>query len=118
MTTDRRAYQRILLHSPIEITGVEASGLQFAERAQVENVSDTGCRFTMRSDVHRGGILGVEPVGPDGEKLAEDYPRLFLIIWVKRKGDRVTVGVGCLTKDELTDVCVHPNFSNSKIRPK
>jgi|HubBroStandDraft_3_1064219.scaffolds.fasta_scaffold1065246_1 hypothetical protein len=118
MTSDRRAYQRFLLNSAIEITGVEESRLQFVERTHVENVGDSGCCFTIRSDVHRGDILGVEPLGPDGEKLAEDYPRLFLIIWVKRKGDRVTVGVRCLMGDELTDVCAHPNFSNSKIPPK
>jgi hypothetical protein len=77
MTSDRRAYQSFLLHSPIEITGVEASRLQFVERTHVENVGDSGCRFTIRSNVHRGDIPGVEPLGPDGEKLAEDYPRFF-----------------------------------------
>jgi hypothetical protein len=33
MTVERRAYKRFLLHTQVEITGVDESGLQFAERA-------------------------------------------------------------------------------------
>jgi hypothetical protein len=118
MTSERRAYQRFLLHSPIELSGVEASGRQFAERSYVEDVSELGCRFTLRSPVERGGILGVEPLGPEGEKLADDFPRLFVIIWVKPKGDRFTVGARCLLENELTDICLDARFSDLKIPSK
>jgi hypothetical protein len=111
MTGERRANQRFLLHSPIQITGVESSGLQFAERAHVENVSDLGCRFTMRNVVQRGGIIGVEPLGPAGEKPADDFPRLFVIMSVKPKGDPFAVGARCLLEDELTDVRLETRFS-------
>jgi hypothetical protein len=115
MTTERRAYQRFLLHSPIEITGVAARGLQFVERAYVEDVSDLGCRFTLRSPVEQGGILGIEPLGPEGEKLEDDFPRLFVIIWVKPKGDRIVVGARCLLEGELTDVCSDKTSSDLNI---
>jgi hypothetical protein len=115
MTSERRAYQRFLLHSPIEITGVADKGLQFAERAYVQDVSDLGCRFALRNPVERGGILGVEPLGPEGEKLVDDFPRLFVIVWVKPKGDRFLVGARCLLEGELTDICSDERPSDLKI---
>jgi hypothetical protein len=118
MINERRAYKRFLLHSPVEITGVDESGLQFAERARVEDVSDLGCRFSMRGAVHRGSILGVKPLGPEGENLPDEFPRQFVIIWAKRKGDRLTVGARSLREDELPDVGIHTNGSTSKFPAK
>jgi hypothetical protein len=103
MTSERRAYKRFLLHSPVEITGVDESGLQFAERARVEDVSDVGCRISMRSAVLRGSILGIEPMGPDGEGLPDEFPRLFVIVWAKRTGDHLMVGVRSLRENELSE---------------
>jgi hypothetical protein len=107
MTVERRAYKRFLLHTQVEITGVDESGLQFAERARVENVSDLGCRFSIRGAVHQGSVLGVMPLGSKGEKLLDEFPRLFVIMWAKRKGDRLTVGARSLREDELSDGGVH-----------
>jgi hypothetical protein len=103
MTVERRSYKRFLLHSPVEITGVDESGLQFAERSQLEDVGDRGCCFSIRGAVHQGSVLGVMPLGPEGENLPDEFPRLFVIIWVKRKGNRLTVGARCLQEDELFD---------------
>ncbi len=89
MINERRAYKRFLLHSQVEITGVDGSGLQFAERSRVEDVGDLGCHFSMRGAVHRGSVLGVEPLGPNGENVLDEFPRLFVIVWVKRKGKSV-----------------------------
>jgi hypothetical protein len=90
MITDRRAHKRLFLHSQVEITGVDESEFQFAERARVKDVSDSGCRFSMRGAVHEGCILGVEPLGPEGEKLSDEFPRLFVVMWVERKENRLT----------------------------
>jgi len=103
MSDERRADKRLMLHSRVEITGVDDAGLQFVERSCLEDAGDMGCRFSVRNAVHPGGILGIEPLGPDGENFQEEFPRLFVIIWVKRKGDRLTVGARCLREDELSD---------------
>jgi hypothetical protein len=92
-----------LLHSPVEITGVDESGLQFTERSRLEDVGDRGCRFSMRGAVRQGSVLGVMPLGPEGENLPDQFSRLFVIIWVKRKDNRLTVGARCLQEDELLD---------------
>jgi hypothetical protein len=118
MSVERRAYNRFLLHSQVEITGVDESGLQFAERARVENVSDLGCRFSIRGAVHQGSVLGVMPLGPEGENLLDEFPRLFIIIWAKRKGNRLTVGARSLREGELSDGGVHTMCSASNISEK
>jgi hypothetical protein len=66
MRDERRVDKRFLLHSWVEITGVDSSGLQFAERSRLEDVGDAGCRFSLRGAVHKGSVLGVEPLGPEG----------------------------------------------------
>ena len=114
MINERRADKRFLLHSPVEITGVDDAGLQFAERSRLEDVGDLGCRFSIRNAVHQGGILGVEPLGANGETLPNEYSRLFVVIWVKRTGERLTVGARSLREDELSDAGFPTNCSASK----
>ena len=118
MINERRAHSRFFLHSQVEITGVDESGLQFTERARVEDVSDLGCRFSIRGAVHEGSILGVEPLGPEGENLSDEFPRLFVVIWVKRKGNCLMVGARSLREDELSDAGIHANSSASKLSAK
>jgi hypothetical protein len=74
MTDERRAHKRFPLHSRVEIAGVDTSGLQFAERARVEDISDQGRRFPIRGTVHDGSILGVKPFDPKGEALSDESP--------------------------------------------
>jgi hypothetical protein len=104
-----------LLHLAVQITGVDESGLQFSERSQLEDVGDLGCRFSLRNAVRRGAILGVEPLGSDGESLEDEYSRLFVIIWLEPKGDRSTVGARCLLEDDLTDSGCHRKCCNSNV---
>jgi hypothetical protein len=114
MINQRRAYKSFLLHSAVKITGVDKSGLQFAERGRVENVSDLGCRFSMRGAVHQGSVLAVEPLGLNGENLLDEFPRLFEIFWVKRKGNRSTVDARGLREDELANPGYYMNCSASR----
>jgi hypothetical protein len=107
MSDERRTNRRSFLHSEVEITSVDRSGLQFVERSRVEDVSDLGCRFSLRGAVHQGSVLGVKPLGPHGEKLEDEFARLFLVVWVKRKRNRLTVGARSLREDELADPDFH-----------
>jgi hypothetical protein len=118
MTGERRADHRIFLHSSVEITGVDDAGRQFAERSRLEDVGNLGCRFSMQNAVHPGGILGIEPLGPDGENCRDEYPRLFVIIWVKRMSDRLLVGARSLREEELKDAGFPTMRSSSNFREK
>jgi hypothetical protein len=118
MKCERREGHRFLMHARVEITGVDESGLQFAERSQVEDVGETGCRFSVRGAVHQGSVLGIRPLGPEGKNLVDEFPRLFVVIWVKRKNDCLQVGARGLREDELSDggaqILRSPSHSSQK----
>jgi hypothetical protein len=80
VSEERRAGKRFLLHSLVEISGVDAAGLQFVENSRLEDVGDAGCRFSLRHVVLQGCVLGVEPLGPEGENFADEFPRMFLVV--------------------------------------
>jgi hypothetical protein len=101
--TERRTDARMILHAQVEITGVADSGQQFIERLRLEDVSAMGCRFSIQGAVQARVVLGVEPLGQEGEKLPDEFPHLFVVLWVKQNEDRLTVGVRSLTGKELTD---------------
>jgi hypothetical protein len=103
MIEDRRADPRLLMHTQVEVTGVDRDGLQFMERTSLEDVGDCGCRFSLRNAVPRGAILGVQPLGRDGEEFPDEYPRLFAVIWVKWRGGRWTLGTRNLLEAELSN---------------
>jgi hypothetical protein len=118
MNCERRASHRFLMHAKVEITGVDESGLQFAECSQVEDVGEAGCRLSVRGAVHEGSVLGLRPLGPEGENLVDEFPRLFVVIWVKRTNDRLQVGARSLREDELSDggaqILHSPSHSSQK----
>jgi len=60
MTEQRRADERLALHSPIEVAGIDSAGRQFNERAALKGVSDAGCRFSLGHEVQPGGNRRVE----------------------------------------------------------
>ena len=118
MTDERRANKRFLLHSWVQITGVDESGLQFAERSRLEDIGDSGCRFSMLGAVHRGSVLGIKPLGAGGEDVQDEFSRLFVVIWAKRKGNRLTVGARSLREHEFSDVGVNAAPSGSDFSEK
>jgi hypothetical protein len=100
---ERRTDARLALHAQVEVSGIADSGQQFGERARLEDVSALGCRFTIENEVQTRSLLGVEPLGENGEKLSDEFPHLFVVLWVKPNGKRLTVGARSLTEKELTD---------------
>lgn len=115
MTDDRRADPRLLMHTQVEVAGVDRGGFQFAERTTLADVGDSGCRFSLHNTVPQGAILGVQPLGQEGQKFPEEYSRLFAVIWVKRRGDRWMVGTRCLLPEELSNSDSTPGDLVAKI---
>jgi hypothetical protein len=115
MTGQRRADERFALHSPIEGAGIDGAGRQFDERVPLEDVSNAGCRSSLRHEVQPGAIVALKPLGQHGDDCADDYWRLFLVIWAKRKGERCTAGVRSLLECELVDTDSLATHTASKI---
>lgn len=103
MTEERRSDQRLVLHSPVAITGIDEAGRQFTEQSRLENVSDKGCRFSIGRKIHPGAIPGIEPLGPSGEKYPDEYPRLFVVVWVGFTGGFFAIGNRCMVEGELSE---------------
>jgi hypothetical protein len=103
MSDDRRTEKRVVVQTKVQVTGIDDSGLQFTERARLVDVDSLGCRFLVQNAIQQGGVVGIEPLGPVGEKLSDEFPRLFTIVWVKRKGDLLEVGARCLLEKDLSD---------------
>ncbi len=107
-----------MVHEQVEITGVDSSGLQFTERARLVDVGGLGCRLLARNVLQQGGILGIEPLGPRGQNLPDEFPRLFVIVRVLRKGELWEAGARCLLEDELTDSSFHASCAEAKSSPE
>jgi len=115
---NRRLEKRKPVHVPVEITGINASGLQFAERGRLENVSELGCSFSLQSVVYPGEVVGVKPLGPDDGTLQGEHPRLFVVVWVHRKWNSSKVGARSLQEGELSNSSDNSNKSTSKVPAK
>jgi len=100
----RRAEPRILVHVPVEVTKVGGEGQPFTERTFIEDVSDFGCRFSIRVPVQQGDKVTVKPMGPGGNSLRDEEPRLFEVMWVARNDRTFTVGVRLVQGEKLTNV--------------
>ena len=115
MTEQRRADERLALHSPIEVAGIDSAGRQFNERAALEGVSGACCRFSLGHEVQPGAIVALKPLERHGKSQTDEHWRSFLVIWVKRKGKRCTAGVRSVLECELADTDSLAAHTASKI---
>jgi hypothetical protein len=102
MRNERRLDQRIFARWPVEISGVDDAGMQFVERTQSLDVSNLGCRFLLHNSVLPGQVIAVEPLGQNGENLADEFPRLFVVVRANSRDNLLEIGVRSLLESELT----------------
>jgi hypothetical protein len=100
----RRAEPRILVHVPVEVTKAGGEGPSFLERTFIEDVSDFGCRFSIRVPVQQGDKVTVKPMGPDGDRLRGEEPSLYEVMWVARNDRTFTVGARLVQGEKLANV--------------
>ncbi len=105
---DRREARRILVHVPVEVTEIDGEGQPTIERTFIEDVSDFGCRFSMRGPVHQGDTITVKILGPNGKILLDEEPRFYEIMWVAPKEHGSTVGARILEGEKLANTKFPP----------
>ena len=118
MSKDKRQYGRVFVNTQIQIAGVDHSGLQFVEKGRLVDVGGMGCRFLAQQKFRLGDIVGIEPLGPLGEKLADEFPRMFVIVWSRDKGMFVEAGARCLEENELMDTAIYRELCNPNVIAK
>jgi hypothetical protein len=99
----RRAEPRVLVHVPVEVTKVDGEGHPFMERTFIEDVSDFGFRFSIRGPVLQGDKVTVKLLGPDGNSVRGEEPRLYEIMWVARNDRTFTVGARLRQGEKLAN---------------
>jgi hypothetical protein len=99
---ERRTEKRILVHVPVEVNGVNSAGQSLSEKTFIEDVSDLGCRFSLRGLLHQGDTVTVRILGPTGESLPGEESRYYEIIWVAPKKQGVTVGAKLVQGEKLS----------------
>jgi hypothetical protein len=88
----RRAEVRMQVDVAVEITTMYHRGGTITERTYLEDLSDNGCRFTMRGAIRKGDTVSVHLLAADGETLSEEPPKLFEVMWIARADSVVVVG--------------------------
>lgn len=76
---DRRREARIPLAIPIEVTGFDSHGKFFCEATKTVDISESGCSFSLRRDVERGGIVAIKVTIKERKKKTEQRPFLYQI---------------------------------------
>jgi hypothetical protein len=100
---ERREARRILVDVPVEVTEIDGEGHRISERTFIEDVSDFGCRFSTRGPVKQGDTIAVKILGPFGNELPDEEPRLYEITWVAPKDHGSTVGARVLQGEKLAN---------------
>jgi len=111
---EQRAERRILVHVPVEVTEIDGEGHNIKERTFIEDVSDFGCRFSTRGIVRQGQTIALKILGPHGNNLLDEAPRLYEVIWVAPKERGFTVGARMLQREKLANVKFPPDDGGAK----
>ena len=82
---ERRATKRVPLVLKIEVSGQDRKlGRVFRETTTTIDISETGCRFQLNRELHRGdevAILCEDNTGSEGQSKCQ--PALFHVVWAE-----------------------------------
>jgi hypothetical protein len=105
---DRRAGKRVNLKFPIEVSGFNRLGLLFAESTQTDDISESGCRFSLKESVNRGDVIAVKLLNRKGEHRLAARAELFQIVWRAQERGVWTIGALKLRTDKFWEVNFPP----------
>jgi len=97
---ERRADARLIVNAPVEIAGTSNNECPFTERTVIENVSDVGCRFSMRGAVQKGDTIAVRLLAQDRKTHLDEPAKLFEVMWTSRGTSGVMVGARFLRREK------------------
>jgi hypothetical protein len=111
---EHRSERRILVHVPVEVTEMDGARNNTKERTFIEDVSDFGCRFSTRGQLHKGDTVALIILGPHGNILPDEAPRYYEIMWVAPKERGLTVGARLVQGEKLAILKSTPRNSSAK----
>jgi hypothetical protein len=75
---ERRRESRFPIRVPIQVTGFGRDGRFFIEETRTVDVSESGCSFTLKRAVERGGILAIKVRAGEGENVKSPLSKPLL----------------------------------------
>ena len=112
---DRRREKRIRLVFPIEVSGFDRSGRFFSEHTVTADVSESGCRFQLKTEVERGAVVAVKLVSRHPNRLKPERPFLFKIARVVEETGGWTLGATKLQPDSLWCIAFPPQKQQTPV---
>jgi hypothetical protein len=100
-SVDRRMDARMVVNAPVEIMTIRNGREQTSERIFIEDVSDYGCRFSMRGPIEQGDAIAIKLLAEDETNLLDAPTKFFEVIWVLPGTGTSTVGARVLQGKEL-----------------
>jgi PilZ domain len=104
--SDRRRERRINLGFPIELFGFDSANHYFTERSVTINVSKSGCQFRLNTRVNEKTVVAIRVTLPERAKTVPQRPALFLISWVRRAGEKWSVGAASLQTESIWPIAM------------
>jgi hypothetical protein len=115
---ERRRDARIVVNVPVEITKIDETGHEITERTFVEDVSDFGCRFSIRETVKKGDTVAIRLLAQDGKSLSDEPVKHFEVMWAARGASRLVVGARICRGEKLDKARLLHEAGNRKLSGK
>jgi len=117
LASDRRGGKRLNLSCPIEISGIDRTGVSFSECTKTQDISERGCRMETSLPLERGDIVAIKLL-LDGGKTPDEAPHFFEIMWTVNNAKGRVVGARKLQSENIWKVSFPPVKSSLKPRPR
>jgi hypothetical protein len=97
---DRRHEARVALAIPIEVTGFDVDGTFFSEITKTTDISESGCGFSLKRCVERGGIVAIKVAMKDRKQKIR-RPFLYQVARAIPDGSRWLLGAAKLQPESI-----------------
>jgi PilZ domain len=112
---DRRREKRIPLVFPIEVSGFDKNGRFFSERTVTADVSESGCRFQLKTEVERGAVLAIRLASQHARRQLPERPLLFKVARVAEEKSCWTLGASKLQPESLWCIAFPPQKQQAPV---
>ena len=112
---DRRREKRIPLVFPIEVSGFDRRGRFFSERTVTADVSESGCRFQLETEVERGAVVAIKRVSRQANRLQPERPLLFKVARVTEESSGWILGASKLQPESLWCIAFPPQEQQTPV---
>jgi hypothetical protein len=105
---DRRRQKRVPLTFQVMVCGLDESGHFFAEQTKTADISEFGCRFSLRSKPLVGDVVAVRVAGSRSSRDPQDRALLFEVRWVEAQQGHWVIGAISLQPHNLWRMAFPP----------